>query len=45
MNNLHESIKFTVKYDTMKLPFLDVLVYKQDKKLNTDIFYKATDTN
>ena len=45
LNSLHESIKFTVEYDNVKLPFLDVLVYKQNNKLNTDIFYKATDTN
>ena len=45
LNSLHDSIKFTVEYDNVKLPFLDVLVYKQNNKLNTDIFYKATDTN
>ena len=41
LNSLHESIKFTVEYDNVKLPFLDVLVYKQNNKLNTDIFYKS----
>ncbi|XP_028410554.1 uncharacterized protein LOC114533251 [Dendronephthya gigantea] len=45
LNSLHESINFTVEFDNAKLPFLDMLVYKQDDKLNTDIFYKATDTN
>lgn len=28
-----------------KLPFLDVLVLKEDKQLHTDIFYKTTDTH
>ena len=45
LNSLHESINFMVEYDNVKLPFLDVLVCKQNNKLNTDIFYKATDTN
>ena len=45
LNSLHQNIKFTIEYNNVKLPFLDVLVYKQDNKLNTDIFYKATDTN
>ena len=27
-----------------KIPFLDVLVYKEGRKLHTDIFYKKTDT-
>jgi hypothetical protein len=31
--------------DEKELPFLDVLVYKEDKKLHTDIFYKSTDTH
>ena len=40
LNHLPETID-----ENVKLPFLDVLVYKQNNKLNTDIFYKATDTN
>ena len=30
---------------TDKIPFLDVLVKKQDTKLMTDIYYKSTDTH
>ena len=45
LNDLHGKIKFTVEYDKVKLSFLDVLVHKEDNKLNTDIFYKTTHTN
>ena len=45
LNNLHENIKFTIKSNHEKLPFIDVLLYKQGNSLSMDIFYKKTDTN
>ena len=44
INNLHEKINFTMEKDESRIPFLDVLVYKEGRKLHTDIFYKKTDT-
>ena len=43
LNNLHENI--TIESNEEKLPFLDVLLYKQGNSLNMDIFYKEMDTN
>lgn len=45
LNSLHEKIKFTMEKSNEKLPFLDVLLYKDGKELHTDIFYKETDTH
>ena len=44
-NNLHEKINFTIEKDESRIPFLDVLVYKEGRKLHTDIFNKKTDTD
>ena len=43
LNNLHENI--TIESNHEKLPFIDVLLYKQGNSLKTDVFYKETDTN
>ena len=45
INNLHEKISFTMEKDESRIPFLDVLVYKEGRKLHADIFYKKTDTH
>ncbi|XP_062579660.1 uncharacterized protein LOC134241640 [Saccostrea cucullata] len=45
LNDLDSNIKFTMESSDMELPFLDVLVIKEDTKLSTDIFYKSTDTH
>ena len=45
LNNLHPKINFTMELNANKLPFLDVLVLKEDKHLYTDIYYKTTDTH
>ena len=45
LNDLHENIKFTMEKDNKKLPFLDILLYKDGGKLHTDIFNKETDTH
>ena len=45
INNLHEKIEFTMEKHESKIPFLDVLVYMEGRKLHTVIFYKKTDTH
>ena len=45
LNSLHEKIKFTMEENNEKLPFLDIILYKEGKKLHTDIFYKETGTH
>ena len=45
LNNLHPKIQFTMESNKHKLPFLDVLVLKENQLLHTDIFYKPTDTH
>ena len=37
INNVHEKINFTMEKDESRIPFLDVLVYKEGRKLHTDI--------
>ncbi|XP_061175938.1 uncharacterized protein LOC133184880 [Saccostrea echinata] len=45
LNGLDSNIRFTMESSDTKLPFLDVLVIKEDTKLSTDIYYKSTDTH
>ncbi|XP_061193752.1 uncharacterized protein LOC133201982 [Saccostrea echinata] len=45
LNGLGSNIRFTMESSDTKLPFLDVLVIKEDTKLSTDIYYKSTDTH
>ncbi len=45
LNTLHPKIQFTMEMSRDRLPFLDILVYKQGEKIETDIFYKQTDTH
>lgn len=45
LNSLHDKIQFTMEKDERQLPFLDVLVYKEGRRLHTDIFYKETDAH
>ena len=44
LNNLHTDIRFTLQYSNTEQAFLDVLVKNQDGKIETDIFYKETDS-
>lgn len=44
LNSLHPDIKFTIEYSQIELPFLDVLVKKTGSKIDTDIYYKPTDS-
>ena len=45
INSLHSSFKFTKESDSHEIAFLDILVYVENKKLFTDIYYKPTDTH
>ena len=44
LNTLHEDIRFTMQYINKEQPFLDVLVRNNEGKIETDIFYKDTDS-
>ena len=45
INNIHESIKFTIESSQTHLPFLDILVIKEGNKIKTDLYCKPTDTH
>ncbi|XP_062604091.1 uncharacterized protein LOC134265884, partial [Saccostrea cucullata] len=45
LNELDPDIKFTMEKSSTQLPFLDVLICKENNKIATDIFYKSTDTH
>ena len=46
LDSLDDNITFTVKKHTDKLPFLDIMVMKnEDGTISTDIFYKTTNTH
>ena len=44
LNNLHKDIKFTIQGSPNEQPFLDVMVQNKDGRLETDIYYKETDS-
>lgn len=44
LRNLHPSIQFTMVNNNKQLNFLDVCVYKEGEKLETDIYHKPTDS-
>ena len=44
LNNLHKDIKFTIQSSPNEQPFLDVMVQNKDGRLETDIYYKETDS-
>ena len=44
LNNLHIDIKFTLQFSNTEQSFLDVLVKNWDWKIETDIYYKDTDS-
>ena len=45
LNNLHISMKFTKEASKNELPFLDILIIKEGRKIITDLFYKKTDSH
>ena len=44
INNIHPDFQFTMEISDKDLPFLDILIRKQNNKIETDIYYKTTDT-
>lgn len=44
LNNLRIDINFTLQFSSTEQPFLDVLVKNRDGKIETDIYYKDTDS-
>ena len=44
LNNLDNSIQLTAETSCEELPFLDVMIRKDDTHLTTDIYYKPTDS-
>ena len=45
LNEFHPTIKFTMEKSYDKINFLDVVVYKENKHLATDLYIKDTDTH
>ena len=45
INNIHESIKFTMETSENELPFLDIRIIKRENIIITDLFCKETDTH
>ena len=45
MNEFNPTIKFTMEKSYDKFNFLDVVVYKENKHLATDLYTKDTDTH
>ena len=44
LNNLHIDIKFTLQFSNTEQSFLDILVKNRDGKIETDIYYKDTES-
>ena len=44
LNNLHNDISFTMQFSNVEQSFLDVLVQNKKGHIETDIFYKNTDS-
>ena len=45
LNEFHPTIKFTMEKSYEKVNFLDVVVYKENNDLSTDLYTKDTDTH
>ena len=45
LNSLDSDIQFTHECSVTGLPFLNVFLYIEDKKLLTDVYYKSTDSH
>ena len=43
LNSLDSGIKFTQETNNLCIPFLNVLIYKGDRELKCDVYYKETD--
>ena len=44
LNSINPSIQFTMKYSKDAIPFLDILIKRNNNKIWMDIYYKPTNT-
>ena len=44
LNSIHDKIQFTMEYSRNQLPFLDILIIKNNMNIETDIYFKPTDS-
>ena len=44
LKNLHKDVSFTIQFSNVQQSFLDVLVPNKKGRIETDIFYKDTDS-
>ena len=44
LNSLHPCLKFRMEHDNTNLPFLDIMVINNNCKIETDIYFKKTDS-
>ena len=45
LNSINPSIQFTMEYSKEAIPFLDILIKRDNEKIWMDIYYKPTDTH
>ena len=45
INSINPSIQFTIEYSKDAIPFLDILIERNNDKIWMDIYYKATETH
>ena len=45
LNSINPSIQFTMEYSKDAIPFLDILIKRNNDKIWIDIYYKPTDTS
>ena len=45
MNSMNSQIQYTIEIQQREIPFLDVLVIKNGTSLQTDVYFKQTDTH
>ena len=44
INSLNDDIQFTMEFSLQQLPFLDILIIKKETMIETDIYFKPTDS-
>lgn len=44
LNSLNNSIQYTINQHEQHLPFLDIMIYKKNTEIHTDIYKKPTDS-
>jgi len=45
LNSMHPKLQFTMNISKTEIPFLDILLLNKDGHIETDIYYKATDSH